>query len=1229
MNTKMTVLLFWVLYSGLLMAGTRHQSQVEVNVNLAHFPIQMTADWSVSDLSENTVVFDFQPGICAIDAVRVNGVNAQWNQSGNQLIVEVDTPASPTVISFDWHAAPDSQSDSIRKRDTEDTHSITAISTPFGTSRWMPVPSGFEACFTGEFSFVMSADMDGVATGSRISDTVVAEGHCVRFEITNPVFPRQLFFSMASGREIETTTLSTLSGDRPLTTYPYPGLKQECETDLAPISTLVPMLEQWFGTFPDTADHIFSACVMDFDQVVAVPGILALGQGFITGEGTIDNRLANGLAGQWWGYRFPVHDPAHFWVTEGLRTYSEILVETAETSGTEESQVNFAADILQNYDLGGTTLEGPLIVTEGNPYDHPYVLTAKGAYTLHMLRTILEDGLFFSGLKQLPELNSHSSATNRLRFALEKETRFPVGSFLQQWTTRSPRPVLSYRFDQTGDRLILDISQADPEDGGDPFQLPLQIVQGEDTTIVWLTEKNQRFFLHQSIGMPELDPHSHTLKLAISGCQPLSVPDLDFSISTDNTTYPFRLVPNFSQLPEGTCNWRVDGSPVTPTADGNIRVREPGIHIIQLTVSSPEQTPVSQVLAVHIPQPDGDVNGDEAVDAGDLTMVLGNDTADPIPNGIRDEGDISYLVHLLLKKIRDGDTITPEVAETTTQWQMELQADSTSVATGYTVSLNLNIHGPSNLQLAVVKLEFDPKKLEPILPEAVSGVRILFSSVTNGIWTLVLGCADTGFDCTANGGKVVSTIRFRVLKDGGTGSIQTDEETCIFSHEDNTALLPSATSTELSFSSGTIQIPLVLNTDKWETSLGLIQTGDSSDDILLTALDNYGNTIATDSLTLEPGHRLLRKVVDFFGDLSTIASVRITGLSTTRVWVQYRNLENTATAACPASIETESSLFVPHLAENNYWNTLSGIVNRGNIALPLTFSAAGNEIIVNENTPPGAGYHGRFIDLLDETFLQGGWGIFNGNNMPLAGAELFYRVDSLHQAAALSLSDKTACTFYFPHIAINGFWWTGISLINPGNEAAIVTMEAFDSDGHAILDINQTTGTTTFSLPEQTRRVDLVENFFDNRLDPRAAWIRVTSDKPVTGLEIFGSRAGFQEDLSAGLEAVSEPSVSMIFPWATDGENQQWCGLALLNPDETNPADDITVTLFTEDGTTVGLAALHLDPLQKHVVLIRDLFGGTVPTGGAYLRVQSDMPLVGFELTGDDNHQWLMGLNGM
>ena len=1225
----MTVLLLCGLFSGLLLAETPRQFQVEVNVDLCHFPIQMTADWTISDLTENTAVFDFQPGICSINAVHVNGLPASWNQSGNQLAVEVDSPTPPTVISFEWHVTPDSQSDSIRKRDTENTHSITAIGTPFGPSRWIPVPSGFETCLTGEFSFIMPVDMDGIATGSRISDTATTEGHCVRFEIISPVFPRQLFFSMASGREIEIATLSTLSGDRPLAIYPYPGLKQECETDLAPISTLVPILEQWFGTFPDTAAHVFSACVMDFDQVVAVPGILALGQGFITGEGDINNRLANGLAGQWWGYWFPVYNPAHSWVTEGLRTYSEILIKAVETTDSEESQVDLAAGILQNYDLGGTTLEGPLVVTEGNPYDHPYVMTAKGAYTLHMLRTISGDDLFFNGLKRLATLDSPATATNRLQFALEKETRFPIGQFLRQWTLRSPRPVLSYRFDQTGDRLVLDVSQPDPEDNGGSFQIPLQVVQNEDTTTVWLTEKNQRFFLPQSIGTPELDPYSHILKLAVSGCPPLDAPGLDFSISTDITTYPFQLVSNYSQLPEGTCSWRIDGIPVTLTADGHLPVRESGTHAVQLTVSSPEQITVSQILTVQIPHPDGDVNGDEIVNTADLAMVLGTDTADPIPNGIRDEEDISYLAHLLLKKIRDRETITPAVAETTNQWQVALQTESISVAAGHTASLSLNIHGSSALQLAVIKLVFDPGKLEPISTIAASGVRLLFSSVTGSTWTLVLGCADIGLDCTADGGKVVSTLRFRALKDSCVSTILIDEETCIFSHEDNIALLPSAASTELSFSEGTIQVPLVLNTDKWETSLGLIETGNNSDNIVLTALDNDGNTIATHSLVLEPGQRLLRKMADFFGEVSTIASIRITGHSAVRAWAQYRDLENTATAACPASAEIETQLLVPHLAENNYWNTLTGIVNCGPDSFPLIFSASGNEITVNDNTPAGGGYHGRFINLLDETLLQGGWGIFDGNNMPLAGAELFYRVDSLHQAAALRLSDQTACTFYFPHIAVNGFWWTGISLINPGNEAATITMEAFDTDGHAIPDNDSTTGIATFSLPGQTRRVDLVENFFDKQLDPKAAWIKVTSDKPLTGLEIFGSRGGFQEDLSAGLEAVSEPSVSMTFPWATDGENGQWCGLALLNPDETNPAEDITITLLTEDGTTVGLAALYLEPLQKHVVLIRDLFGGTVPPGGAYLKVQSDLPLVGFELTGDDDHQWLMGLNGI
>ncbi len=1225
----MTVLFLFTLFSGWLWAETPRTHQIELNVDLSQFPIEMTADWTFDNLLENTVFFNFQPGVCSIDAVRVNGIDTVWNQSGSQFTVEVGTPTSLTVISIDWHATPDDQSNGIRKRDSEYTHSITAISTPFGPSLWMPAPSeaGFDV--TGTFSFTMPTKMDGVATGSRVSDTPITGGHYVRFEISTPVFPQEFFFSMASGREIKTATLTTLTGDRALSIYPYPGWQAECETDLAPVHTLLPMLEQWFGAFPDTPGNAFSACVMDFDQVVAVPGILALGQGFITGEGNIDKRLANGLAGQWWGCRFPVYDPAHSWVTEGLRTYSEALVTAAETTDTEESKMDLAADILQNYDLGGTTLEGPLIVTEGNPYDHPYVLTAKGAYTLHMLRTILGDGLFFSGLKQLSELNSHASATNRLQFALEKETRFPIGPFLQQWTLRSPRPVLSYQFDQTCDRLILDISQLDPEDGGDPFQLPLQIVQGEDTTTVWLTEKNQRFFLPQSTGTPELDPHWHTLKLAVSGCPPLTVPDLNFSISTDNTTYPFRLVPNFSQLPEGTCNWRIDGIPVTPTAGGNIRVRKPGTHTVQLTVSSSGQTAVSQVLTVQIPQPDGDVNGDETVDAADLAMLLKNNSADPIPNGTRDESDISYLNHLLLKKIHEGNSITPALHESSTEWQLSLPSEPDTVAASHVSSVSLKIHGPSTIQLLVTNLLYDPEKLEAVSISTASGVRLLFSSKTVGKWTFVLGSTDDGLDCTCDGGEILSTVRFRALTASDSATIQTSEESCIFTHEGDSCLLPSIASTELSLGEGTITIPMILNTDKWETSLGLVETGNHSDDISLTALDNEGNTVSNTSLSLTTGQRIVRNVTDLFGDISSIAGVRIIGNGAVHAWVEYRDKENEAAAACPASIETEKQILVSHVDEGNYWNTLTGIVNCGNSDSLLTFSAAGNEVTVNEHTPPEGGYHDRFIHLMDEALLQGGWGIFDGDNAPLAGAEIFYRVASLHQAAALRLSGKTARTFYFPHIDITGFWWTGISLINPGNEAATIKLEAFDADGHAIPDNGSTTGTATFSLLGQTRRVDLVEDFFDKPLNSKAAWIRVESNQPLTGLEIFGSRAGFQEDLSAGLEAVSEPSVSMIFPWATDGENRQWCGLALLNPDETNPAEDITVTLLTEDGTTIGLAALHLEPLQKHVVLLRNLFGGTVPPGGAYLRVQSDMPLVGFELTGDDEHQWLMGLNGM
>jgi len=71
----MTVGLILVLFSGWVWVETPPPYQVEANLNLTVFPIEMTADWAFDELLENEIVFDFHPGVCTLDSVRVNGTD--------------------------------------------------------------------------------------------------------------------------------------------------------------------------------------------------------------------------------------------------------------------------------------------------------------------------------------------------------------------------------------------------------------------------------------------------------------------------------------------------------------------------------------------------------------------------------------------------------------------------------------------------------------------------------------------------------------------------------------------------------------------------------------------------------------------------------------------------------------------------------------------------------------------------------------------------------------------------------------------------------------------------------------------------------------------------------------------------------------------------------------------------------------------------------------------------
>lgn len=203
--------------------------------------------------------------------------------------------------------------------------------------------------------------------------------------------------------------------------------------------------------------------------------------------------------------------------------------------------------------------------------------------------------------------------------------------------------------------------------------------------------------------------------------------------------------------------------------------------------------------------------------------------------------------------------------------------------------------------------------------------------------------------------------------------------------------------------------------------------------------------------------------------------------------------------------------------------------------------------------------------------------------------------------------------YFLPHTAESGGWWTFFAITNAGYTGADVAFVAFDERGHYL-------GTST-----KLGRVEINQqfagspaSFFAQDVGAKAAWYKITSSAPLSGIEMFGQTSG----TIAGFPLTTAGTQSLFLPHIAV-DSQWWTGISLVST-WTRAAN---VVLETRDGTGAVLASGNrlgvLQPGEKTVDVLKNYFGWDYPAGSQWASVQSDGPLTGFELFGTQDFQMM------
>jgi tripartite motif-containing protein 71 len=406
-----------------------------------------------------------------------------------------------------------------------------------------------------------------------------------------------------------------------------------------------------------------------------------------------------------------------------------------------------------------------------------------------------------------------------------------------------------------------------------------------------------------------------------------------------------------------------------------------------------------------------------------------------------------------------------------------------------------------------------------------------------------------------------------------------------------------------------LYFPHIATSTPWQTEIGIINTGDQAVTGTLSGFSDKGQLIEAKDITLSSrGRRQITVANEFTNHTDIGYMIFVANSGTVQGYMKFYT-GGKYRAAIPAVKEVNTDIYIPHIASNAQWWTGISLLNT---------TLATKELTITFNTGESRSYtlnaneHNSF-DIAQEFF----------NNQPrpdiqsavithadgVIGLELFGNNGGSNRLDGVLLTGNTATTLYYPHVASNDQWWTGIAAYNPSDLACTIIITPYNARGYFL-------PPSAFSLEGRGKYVGTISEL---GLYPQTAWFRIDSTWPLTGLELFGTNDGNQLAAYSGVGGTG--AKAGVFPKIE--KNGGWTRISFVNTE--GSAASVTMTAYKDDGTPIATQVLPVDSYAKVINLAEALFSQDI-SGATYIAYSSDRNVVGFQLNGSADGMMLDGL---
>lgn len=472
-----------------------HRLELTVNPNNSTVNLSgiVTTKW-VALTAMNQIVFDLKSNM-SVSGVTQRGNPLSFSQANDELTIQLPTTQGVGVLdslSVNYSGTPSSGGFGYFNRSTHNGVPIVwTLSEPYGAMYWWPCKNDLidkadsvDIIVTHPRYYTGSTEYKTAANGVLVSETISGTNKITHWHHGFPIPAYLVAFAITNYTSYTDWAYQGTAQQFPILNYVYPENLSYSQANTPITADLMEIFGNLFEMYPYASEKYGHA------QFPWGGGMEHTTMTFMVSFGR--SLISHELAHQWFGDKVTCGSWADIWLNEGFATYLEALSTEAIDGSTAFK--NWRINSIQTIT---SSAGGSVYVTDTTSVNRIFdgrLSYQKGAMLLHMLRYKLGATNFFQALRNYladPQIAFKYARTSQLINHLELQSGQDVDEFFNDWFTGQGFPSYQLKWNQTGNQIMITVSQTQSHSSVSFFEMPLPVkLTGTGGQVQWLRLEN-------------------------------------------------------------------------------------------------------------------------------------------------------------------------------------------------------------------------------------------------------------------------------------------------------------------------------------------------------------------------------------------------------------------------------------------------------------------------------------------------------------------------------------------------------------------------------------------------------------------------------------------------------------------------------------------------------------------------------------------------------------------